>query len=309
MVPPSERDIALFLSQTSSTRNRALLYLGITNGNVDDAVSIFNRKPDESFRAAFLRPAGQFRRPLANGATGYEDKDGVLHLETFTEDESDDEVEGIGELTGEYKQGDVRDCSKNFHWGRADRWSKIYEPIINCPPTKHPLPRARASENGKELGTIRRSISGSKFPVDSTKIGEKKACRAAYPDSTSEPEELSPPFSQASHTGRDKFPQISTHRCTYARELGVPGFEGAGNTNPISAHTRTSLRKAGRLPKIKQSSCVQPRKKLSTHGSRNKGVIGICSLSQIGDLMIKLTIYIQKMTLFYPHSGLKNRIV
>ncbi|MCJ1349107.1 hypothetical protein MMC31_007343 [Peltigera leucophlebia] len=53
---PSERAIALFLSQTSSTRNRALLYIGITDGNVDDAVALFNSKPDETFRAAISRP-------------------------------------------------------------------------------------------------------------------------------------------------------------------------------------------------------------------------------------------------------------
>lgn len=93
-MPPSERAIALFLSQTSSTRNRALLYLTITDGNADHAVALFNSKPDESFRAALSRPAAQFRRPLANEARGYEDKYGVIHLETSTDNENEDEAEG-----------------------------------------------------------------------------------------------------------------------------------------------------------------------------------------------------------------------
>lgn len=38
---------------TSSIRNSALLYVGITDGNVDDAFVPFNCKLDHSFRGAF----------------------------------------------------------------------------------------------------------------------------------------------------------------------------------------------------------------------------------------------------------------
>lgn len=104
MKPPSDRAIALFLSKVSSNRNRAILYLGITDSNVDDAVALFNSKPDASFLAAFSRSAVQFRRPLANGAEGYEDKYGVIHLETLTEDENDEEAEIVGGFTGGNEQ-------------------------------------------------------------------------------------------------------------------------------------------------------------------------------------------------------------
>lgn len=71
MMTLSEKTIALFRSRSSSTRNRALLYVGITDGNHYNAVALVNYKPNESFRAALSRPATQFRRSLAIGAKGY----------------------------------------------------------------------------------------------------------------------------------------------------------------------------------------------------------------------------------------------
>ena len=299
-MPPSERAIALFLSRTSSTRNRALLYLGITDGNADNAVALFNSRTDESFRAALLRPAAQFRRPLANGAKGYEDKDGVIHLETFTDNESEDEVEVVGALTGGYEQSEVRDYGENVHWDRDNKWSKIHEPKFTRPTIERPPPGAPTSGHGKASGIMRRSILGGKYPVESTKKGEKKNRRAADRDSTFEPEETSPPFNQTSQTGGGKPPQLRNrgHRGRYARELGVPGFRSLGeadSTKPISARTRTSLKKVGRLPKTIQSSCVRPRKNLPAYSSPKKRVTGMYSLCQTADLMIKLTGHIQKV--------------
>ena len=122
MISPSERAIAVFLSKTFSTRNRAILYLGITDGNVDDAVALFKSKPDESFRAALSRSAVQFRRPLAKEAEGYEDKYGVIHLETSTEDGNDEEAEAGCTLTGGNKQSKIRENGENILceiWGAS----------------------------------------------------------------------------------------------------------------------------------------------------------------------------------------------
>lgn len=122
IMSPSERAIALFLSQTSSTRNRAILYLTITDGNADEAVALFNSKPNESFRAALSRPAAQFRRPLANDAKGYEDKDGLIHLETSSDGEAEDEDAAEGKIV-------VKATTKvgRRNRGEADRDS-TYEP-------------------------------------------------------------------------------------------------------------------------------------------------------------------------------------
>lgn len=111
---PSERAIALFLSKVSSNRSRAILYLGMTDSNVDDAVALFNSKPDASFRAAISRSAVQFRRPLANGAEGHEDKYGIIHLETSTEDENDEDIEIVGGLIGGNEQIRMKEFGENI---------------------------------------------------------------------------------------------------------------------------------------------------------------------------------------------------
>lgn len=111
MMTISENTIALLGSRTSSTRNRALLHVGITDGNVDNAVALFNCKPDESFWAALSWPAAQFRRSLANGAKGYWDKYRVLY--TFADNESEVEVDSV--LTGGYEHGEVRGYGENLY--------------------------------------------------------------------------------------------------------------------------------------------------------------------------------------------------
>ncbi|MCJ1346899.1 hypothetical protein MMC31_005119 [Peltigera leucophlebia] len=292
MMVPSERAIALFLSQTSSTRNRALLYIGITDGNVDDAVALFNSKPDETFRAAISRPVAQFRRPLANGAKGYEDKYGVIHLETSTDDESEGGNEVVGALTGGYEQSEVRNSGENVHWGRDNRLSQIHEPKITRPTIEHPPPGAPTSGQSKSSGTMRHSMSVI------TKNGGMKNRRAADRDSSFEPEN-SPSFNQTHRTDRGGFPQLG-HRGRYARELGIPRFgsiRGADSTKPISARTRTSIKKVGRLPKTDQSFRIRPRKNLR---SAKKQGTGIYSLCQPADLMIKLTSHIQKVAPLSP---------
>ncbi|MCJ1349106.1 hypothetical protein MMC31_007342, partial [Peltigera leucophlebia] len=180
-------------------------------------------------------PAAQFRRPLAHGAKGYEDKYGVIHLETSTDDESE-----------------VRNSGENVHWGSDNRLSKIHEPKITRPTIEHPPPGAPTSGHSKTSGTMRHPMSVS------TKKGGMKNRRAADRDSTFEPEN-SPAFNQ-------------THRT--ARELGIPRFgsiRGADSTKPISARTRTSLKKVGRLPKTNQSSRVRPRKNLRS--AKKQGIV------------------------------------
>lgn len=120
MPPPSERAIALFLSQVSSNRNRAILYLGITDSNVDEAVALYNSKPDPCFLAAISRSGVQFRRPLANEEKGYEDKDGVIHLETSAEDEDDEEVKNFGGLISRNKQIKMREFGENIQYSTRE---------------------------------------------------------------------------------------------------------------------------------------------------------------------------------------------
>ena len=272
MMPPSEEAIALFLSQTSSTRNRALLYIGITDGNVADAVALFNCKPDESFRAVLSRPAAQFRRPLANGANGYEDKHGVIHLETFTDNESEDEIEVLGALTR--GQSEVSDYGENLHWTKDDRWSKIHQPKIIR--TERPPLGAAETRHCRASGTMRRSNLAGKIAVEFTKKGRKKNRRAADRDSTFEPEEID-------QTSQGALPKLRnrSHRGKYARELGVPGFRPNGwedDTSPISARTRTSLKQFGRFPKRNQSSRARPRNNLPPTSSPKKRATGMYSL-------------------------------
>lgn len=260
MMSPSERAIALFLSRTSSNHNRAILYLGITDGNVDDAVALFNSKPDESFRVALSRSAIEFRRPLVNAAKGYEDKYGVIHLETSTEDEDDEEVKVFGK---EYGQNMICE-GKGIH-------------LI----TGHPPPRAAISEYGEVSEIINRSSPGGKIPIESTKQRGSKNRRALlHRDSTFEPEKNSASLHQASPTNHDKLPR-RRHRGRYARELKRLGFRALGTAddrNPISARTRgsASFKRVGSLPKNGQRS--RPRNNLPPNNSPKTRVTGICSL-------------------------------
>lgn len=259
MIPPSENAIALFLSRTSSNRNRAILYLGISDGNVDDAVALFNSKPDESFSAALSRSAVQFRRPLANGARGYEDKYGVIHLETPSEDGNDEDIEAVSDSTGAKEHIGIMEYGDNILCTTGGE-QKIREPKFFRPITEHPPLRvATSSEHDEALGTMSRSGLGGKIAIESTKKREKKKTNR---DSTFEPEEISAHFDQMSPTNINMFPQ-RRHRGRYARELKQLESRALGTADdgkPISARTRrsTSFKKVARLPG--KSQCSRPKR-------------------------------------------------
>lgn len=299
MMPPSERAIALFLSKVSSNRNRAILYLGITDSNVDDAVALFNSKPDASFRAAILQSAVQFRRPLANGAKGYEDKYGVIHLETSAEDETDDEVEIFGGLTGGNEQIRMREYGENIPYATRGAL-KICEPKFIYRITEHPPLRAATSEVEEAMGPMSRSYLGGKIAITSTEKRAKKNRRASNRDPTFEPEENSDPFDQMSPTDHKRSPQ-HRHRGRFARKEKLLDFKALGTADdgkPISARTRRST--VARLPKKKQ--CSRPRR------LPRKRVTGICSLFQTVNLMFKLTSQTQKLLLLHPLPVLRFQI-
>lgn len=318
MMPPSDSAIDLFLSKVSSNRNRAILYLGITDSNVDHAVALFNSKPDASFRAAISRSAVQFRRPLANGAKGYEDKYGVIHLETSTEDEYDEDVEILGGLTSGNEQIRMRECGESIPYATRGAL-KICETKFIYTTTEHPPIRAATSGHEEAPGTMSRSYLGGQITVKSTEERAKTNRRASNRDSTFEPEENSGPLDQMSPTGHGRLPQlrhrgrfaISTtvhkrlpqhrHRGIFAREEKIldKAFETADDEKPISARTRRST--LARLPKKKQ--CSRPRSSLPTYKrSPRKRATGMCSLCQTVYLMIKLTSQIQKLLLLHPLS-------
>lgn len=315
-MPPSDRAIDLFLSRVSSNRNRAILYLGITDSSVDDAVALFNSKPDASFRAAISRSAVQFRRPLANGAKGYEDKYGVIHLETSTEDENDEEVEIVGGLTGGNEQIRMRENGENISYATRGAL-KVCETKFIYPITEHRPLRAATSEHEEAPGTMSRSYLGDQITIKSTEKRAKKNRRASNRDPTFEPEENSGTLDQMSPTGHKRLPQLrhrgrfaisptshkrlpqQRHRGRFAREEKIldTELETADDEKPISARTRRST--VGRLPKKKQ--CSRPRSSLPTYKrSPKKRATGICSLCQTVYLMIKLTSQTQKRLLLHP---------
>lgn len=166
-MPPSDRAIALFLSKVSSNRNRAILYLGITDSNVDDAAALFNSKPDATFCAAISRLAVQFRRPLANGAKGYEDKYGVIHIETSAEDEDDEDVEIFDGLTIGNEQIKTREFGENIPYTTKEAL-KICEPKLTSTLTEHPPLRAPTTEHGEAPGTTNRLSQGGQIAIKST---------------------------------------------------------------------------------------------------------------------------------------------
>lgn len=124
-----------------------------------NAVALFNSQSDERYREA-LPPAAQFRRPLENGAVGYEDKYGVIHLDFSTDDESGDVVE-VGSAADDNEQNVVRGYGKNFRWGTEgalnSRERKAVPQI-----TEHPRQRAALFQHEKVPGTTGRSRLGAK---------------------------------------------------------------------------------------------------------------------------------------------------
>lgn len=86
-------------------------------------------------------------------------------LYTFTDNESEDEVEVGVALRGGHEHGEVRGYGENVYSGRDDRWSKIDGPKIDRLTIDYPSPGAPTSGNGKASGTMRHSILGDKSPV------------------------------------------------------------------------------------------------------------------------------------------------
>lgn len=296
---PSERAIALFLSKVSSNRNRAILYLGITDSNVDDAVKVYNSKPDASFREAISRSAVQFHRPLANGAKGYEDKYGVIHLETSAEDGNDEEVEIFDGLAGGYEQIRMREYGENIPYAKRGAL-KICEPKFIYPITEHHPLRAATSENEEAPGTMSRSYLGGQIAIKSTQKRANKNRRASHRDPTFEPEENSDPFDQMGPTGHKRLPR-HRHRGRFARKEKRLDFKALGTADdgkPTSARTRRST--VARLAKKKQ--CSRPRR------STRKRITGICSIFQTVNLMIKLTSQTQKLLLLHQLPVLRFQI-
>ena len=238
MLPPSEAAIARFLSETSSTRDRALLYLTITDGNADRAVAIFKRKPYEGVRTVHSRPASQFRRHLANDPIGYEDEDGVIHLETSTDDEGDDEGDDDGDDEGDDDGDDEGD------------------------------------DEGNDKGD---DEAEDKIVVKATKKAGRRKRGAADRDATYEPEEIRTRSDKLSRTRRGKLPSLRnrSHRSRHARNLGAPGFKSLGvadNGKSISSRKPKSLTRVERLPSKIQDPRLRPRNKLITYGSPKKRV-------------------------------------
>ena len=297
-MPPSDRAIALFLSRVSSNRNRAILYLGITDSNVDDAVALFNSKPDASIRAAISRSTIQFRRPLANGAKGYEDKYGVIHIETSAEDEVDEDVEIFGGLTIGNEQIKMRELGENIPY-TTRKALKLCEPKLTNPLTEqHPL-RAATTEHGEAPGTTNRSSQGGQIAIKSTeKRAPKKNRRASNRDPTYEPEESNGLFDQMSPIGHKRLAQ-RRDRGRFARKEKLSAYNeprSVDDGKPISARTRRNT--VARRPNKKQYSRLRTSLPAYKH-SPKKRVTGICSLCQTLNPMIKLTSQNQKLLLLH----------
>lgn len=249
------------------------------------------------FLAAVSRSAFQFRRPLANEVKGYEDKDGVIHLETSAEDEVDEEVENFGGLISDNKQIKMREFGENIPYLTREAL-KICEPRFINPLTEHPLLRAATSEHGEAPGNTSRSYLGGEIAIKSTKLRAKKNYRASNRDPTFEPEEYNDPFDQMSPNGHKK-PAQHRHGRRFARKkpTDYKAPASADDGKPISTRTRRGT--VARLSNKKQYSRL--RTSLPTYKrSPRKRVNGIFSLCQIINLMIKLTSKTQKLLLLHP---------
>lgn len=293
-MPPSERAIAIFLLRTSTNRNNAILYLGMTDRNVANAVALFNSQSDEIFR---------FRRPLANGAEGYEDKYGVIHLDFSTDDEIDDEVEVVGSPADNNEQNGVRDYGENVRWGTKgalnSREQKVVPLII-----EHPRQSAALFQDEEIPGTTSRSRIGAKIALNTTEKRAKKNHQATDRDS---PDKYSAPLSLTTCTGHDELPQRlhRDHRGKYAKGLKIHGLKKLGAADHGKTRKSKSFKRVARILETNQDS--GPRNTLPTYSSPSKRIIGIYSL-QTTKLMIKLTSEFQKALLLHRPLVLESQI-
>lgn len=88
------------------------------------------------------------RRSLANGAIGYEDTYGVIHLDRSTDDENDDEVEVVGCAVDDHEQNRMRGYGESIHC-RTEGALNVRELKVVSPITEHPRQRASRGDTGE----------------------------------------------------------------------------------------------------------------------------------------------------------------
>lgn len=96
------------------------------------------------------------RRSLANGAIGYEDTYGVIHLDRSTDDENDDEVEVIGCAVDDHEQNWMRGYGESIHC-RTEGALNVRELKVVSPITEHPRQRASPLQHEEIPGSTSRS--------------------------------------------------------------------------------------------------------------------------------------------------------
>ena len=84
--------------------------------------------------------AAKVRCPLPNGARGYEDKYGVIHLDCSTDDEYDDEVEVVDSAVDDHQQNGRRGYGENICC-RTVRVLNVRELKVVSLITEHPQQR------------------------------------------------------------------------------------------------------------------------------------------------------------------------
>lgn len=247
------------------------------------AVAFFNSQSDERFRLC---------RPLANGAVGYEDKYGVIHLDFSTDDEIDDEVEVVGSAADDNEQNGVRDYGENVRWGTKGALNIREEKVVPLI-TEHPRQRAALFQHEEVPEAPSRSRLDAKIALNSTEKRGSKNRQASDRDS---PEEYSAPLNLMTRTDHDELLQRlhRDHRGKYSKGLKIHGLKKLGAADQEETHKSKSFKRATRILKTNQDS--RPRNTLPTYSSPSKRIIGLYSL-QTTKLMIKLTSEIQKALL------------
>lgn len=123
--------VAQFVSFTSSTPDRAVQYLRLTDGDVQQAIDLFfvNDGNDPSGSTSSAQPSSSQPQPLPSPRTrpprhhrGYEDEHGIVHLDSDPEDSDDSKPEITGSSS---RRGVVAGSSR----------SAIHTPSSMTPPT------------------------------------------------------------------------------------------------------------------------------------------------------------------------------
>ena len=220
--------------------------------------------------------AFKFGRSLANGAIGYEDKYGVIHLDCSTDDENDDEVEVAGSAVNDDKQNWMRGYGERIHCRTEGAWN-VRELKVVSPITDHPRQRDAPLEHVKIPGTTSRSRLDSKTALNFT---EKRADNNHPPSDRDSPEKYSPLLNRTSRTAHGEPHQRLhlDHRGRHAKGLKIHGFEklrAADHGKIISTGTRKgeSFKRSARLLKTNQES--HRRNTLPTYNYTSKRIIGI----------------------------------